>query len=851
MILKAMHCDLSTVAKGLKVLFIDNPGNQAGSVQIWFRAGSALENSDNKGIAHFLEHMFFKGSIHRSGDDIAREIESFGGELNAFTSFDYTCYYVNTPRQHLPHATDILMDMVSNPKFDEKELSSEKDVVFEEYLGSLDSPHSFAFDQLQKSCFTKGYAHPILGNEKSIKKFHRKQLSDFRKNFYNINNFLLVVAGDLQEKNKIIDIVKKYHIPSGTNNNFPAFRLRSRPSINVHTKDVHHCLLNIAINAPDYKESHAPAEDIAMSCLGYGESSILYKSLIAKNTLADRSSASTTFMNEGGFHLIKIIFPYEHLRDVLAKTQKTLSDTMKNGLSLVDISKTKNQYLDSKVYNQESLEAFAFSRGQDYVQTGDINSEEQYIERIKKTTRGYVNQSLKNIFARPIHVSLQIPQKRDASAAKKLLSKFSTNLNTTKKQKSSHKNNRITHSQIDPTVKKTTVKDGVTLLHRYNSLSPTFVLHAYISSGYSHELPSMEGVHNLMAQLLTRGYNGISLEKLKSHLENMSASLNGFAGMNAYGLTLHGQTRHFDELIEHFSGCLLSSDMKTQEILHFKKLFARTLEKRKKDPYQICFKTVKKIMFPNHPYSQEVLGTLTKIKRQNLLSLHSKNLAQKNILFSCFGDIEYEQAFSALESIFSNLKKRNYKFKKRPCKIKKNHTVHFPLEREQVHFFTGIPTGGFHLKENIYLKILTTHLSRFSSELFKNLREKQGLCYSSYPVHFPALEAGYWGLYVASSINKIESAIKGLKEIIKQLRENGLNQKDFDTAKTIVQGKEVLGLQTNEDHANLYSITTLHGYGVDFHHKELATIKELSHRDFQTQLNKILSKKWNDVRIGH
>ena len=102
---------------GLETLFINSPGSKAASVQIWFRAGSALEKKKDFGIAHFLEHMFFKGTQKRPGAKIAREVESYGGEINAFTSFDYTCYYINTPSTQIKKTIEILMDMVANPLF--------------------------------------------------------------------------------------------------------------------------------------------------------------------------------------------------------------------------------------------------------------------------------------------------------------------------------------------------------------------------------------------------------------------------------------------------------------------------------------------------------------------------------------------------------------------------------------------------------------------------------------------------------------------------------------------------------------------------------------------------------------
>ena len=180
--------------------------------------------------------MFFKGTHKRPGAMIAHEVESFGGEINAFTSFDYTCYYINTPNDHLNETVDILMDMVSNPEFKQEELIPERDVVFEEYRRSLDNPSQYNFNQLQKTSFTGGYNHGILGTEENIKNFSREQLMSFRRNNYNLENALLVVAGDLNNRNHIESTISKFRIPNGNKSRFPKFKLKNKSSINVHQK---------------------------------------------------------------------------------------------------------------------------------------------------------------------------------------------------------------------------------------------------------------------------------------------------------------------------------------------------------------------------------------------------------------------------------------------------------------------------------------------------------------------------------------------------------------------------------------------------------------------------------------
>ena len=152
---------------GLNVLFIKSPSATASTVQMWFRAGSALETKKDQGVAHFLEHMFFKGTKKRPGAKVAKEVESFGGEINAFTSFDFTCYYINAPKSKISKATEILLDMTGNPTFLEKELVPERGVVLEEYNRSVDSPSGHAFSELQNHFLQSGFSHQILGTTKN------------------------------------------------------------------------------------------------------------------------------------------------------------------------------------------------------------------------------------------------------------------------------------------------------------------------------------------------------------------------------------------------------------------------------------------------------------------------------------------------------------------------------------------------------------------------------------------------------------------------------------------------------------------------------------------------------------
>lgn len=850
-----MNIEKSVQSNQLETLYIDSPGASAASVQIWFRAGSALEKGNDKGIAHFLEHMFFKGTKKRPGAMIAHQVESFGGEVNAFTSFDYTCYYINTPSTHLTDTVDILMDMVSNPSFLDEELVPERDVVFEEYLRAEDNPMQYSFKKLQSQCFTSGYAHQILGTEKTIKSFQRKQLIDFRNKNYSLENCMLIVAGDLsKEKNKLDKIIGKYDFPNGKKTSFPAFKLKDKDSIEVHHKDVRQVTVTFAIQAPNYNDSDAAAEDLAINCLAHGETSRLYKQLVAKSTSASAISGSTMYFSHGGVHFLRVTCPVENVDRVVADFAEVFKVFASSEFSEDEVSKIKNQYIASKVYEKESIEAYAFSLGHGYAQSGDIHCEDEFIDRMRKTSTQEVNSAINVIFSRPIHFCVQIPKTAKNQNIQKSFKSLPALIRKNLIDKKLKNNHKVVTSKFDPTTKKIEIMPGIELIYRHNTMTPTFVMHAYLKGGVMNENEQNCGLHYLIGRTLTYGNKSTKYDELKNDLEKLSASLSGFSGKNAYGLTLHGQTEHANQLMGHFFNTLLTPSLPTKFVSMEKMLIKRSLENQKEDPVKQSFKTFNKLIFNGHHYSLDLIGNTQSLKKLNAKALkeqHQKNLIKSPIQFTFCGDL-------AEETVVENIKKylKGLKARKNPkTKLKKNKPIlgkeiHLPFEREQTHIFLGTQGESFSGKDDIYLRMFTTYLSGQSSELFVEVRDKQGLCYTVQPVHHSALEAGYWGIYIGTSNEKTKRAIEAIQGLLAKYQKKGLPKSEFERIKSMIDGQNMLTVQTNDDHANLYSISSLHGLGLDHQHEINQAIRNAKYDDFQNYLKKFLNRKWNKIIAG-
>lgn len=849
-----MKIDQVKLDNELNTLFIHSPGCSAGTVQMWFRAGSALEKTDNQGIAHFLEHMFFKGTPTRPGPQLAHDIESYGGEVNAFTSFDYTCYYINTPSLFLDKSVDILLDMVANPLFIEEDIPAERQVVFEEYRRAMDNPSQYNFIQLQKAAFDQGYAHPILGREDTILNFSQEQIKSFRENFYNLENALLVVAGDLKEKDKLQEKIKSFRLPHGQKSEFGEFLIKKKESVNIHEKDIRQATLTVCLQAPEYLNEKAAGQDLAINCLAHGETSRFYQELVAKTSLCNGVAGSTMYFANGGVHMLKMNFPVENLPKISKIFLTTLNNALKDGFKAEELTKIKNQYISSKIYERESIESYAFSLGHGFAQSGNIFCEDEFIEKIRATNVDEVWEGLVEILKNSTHFTLQVPKGTKTQPLEKELKKWQAEIKKAGAKVKKAAQTKLVLSDYDPAVKIAELKPGIKLIYRKNDITPTFVLHAYMKGGQTIENQRTAGIHHLLSRLMTYGYKGMGYEKLKNELESMSSSLNGFSGKNAYGLTLHGQSKDFERLSQHFFGTLFTPEVPKKFFDHEKKVILRALDNQKEDPMKQAFKAFYRMMFNGHAYSLDLAGTPQTLKTftpMSLKKMHSSHLKSSELVLTYCGDLDFSVVQHHMMEVVKHLnpRKSSKTVKKKPKSITgKKEALEF--KREQTQIVIGTPAFPIGQKEDLYLKMITAHLSGQSSDLFVEVRDRQGLCYSVSPIHISAVEAGCWGIYIGSGHDKTEAAINAIMQIIDNLKENGIQRSEFERIKTMIDGQNLLGIQTNEDYAQFYSIPVLHGLGVDFSHKNNDQIRSANYEDFQAFLKKFFAKRWNIVQAG-
>lgn len=192
---------------GLTVLSESIPAYRSVSIGIWIKTGSRYEEFSEMGLVHFIEHMLFKGTKTRNALQIAMELEKYGGNLNAFTSKEETCFYAHVLDSHLKKGIEVLADMICNPLFDPNDIKMEKQVVLEEISSVKDTPEEYVFDIFQEKVFPdQSLGFPILGKAKHIHAIKRDQIISFFDKFYKPDNIIVAVAGNVNH-NELVDLV--------------------------------------------------------------------------------------------------------------------------------------------------------------------------------------------------------------------------------------------------------------------------------------------------------------------------------------------------------------------------------------------------------------------------------------------------------------------------------------------------------------------------------------------------------------------------------------------------------------------------------------------------------------------
>lgn len=391
--------------KGLKILVCSNPHSTSLTALVLVKAGTDLEKKENNGISHFIEHLYFKGTKNFPSAQILREhIDKIGGIYNAFTSYQYTGFYIKVLPEFAKDALFILSDILLNPLFPEEEIEKERQVIFEEINLTNDNPRKLVVDLgLQVSFGDQPAGWPILGTKKTLSKITREDILRYVKTNYFSKNTLVVLSGKIENSKELVDFIREKFSSYNFKTSEPNFKFKKsldKYQEKIHRKEVDQAHIFIGFPLPGFYElrDRRYVFHLLSQILGGMSSSRLFSRIRDELSAAyyissyfkDYSNRSLMVIN-GGISL-------EKLKDALRIIVDELNELKKGNIYEGEIEKAKTTLKSELFIDLEDSLSLALFYGIQYLWERKLETPQEIMKKIDEVNIKDIKKELPNIF---------------------------------------------------------------------------------------------------------------------------------------------------------------------------------------------------------------------------------------------------------------------------------------------------------------------------------------------------------------------------------------------------------------------------------------------------------------------
>ena len=376
---------LSKLPSGLTILTEEVESVRSVALGFWIKVGAKKEPPEIAGISHFIEHLVFKGSKKYSSREISEIFDALGGEINAFTSKEYTCFFTRLLDEHIPRGLEVLSDMLENPLFAEKDIESERKVVFEEIAMYEDSPQDKVHDLFASVVF-KG--HPlgknILGSKETLSAITREDIFSFYNSHYTVKNTVLVASGHIAHEELIENTLPHLRESQEAAEKKESF-LEDEPQLYIEEKDTEQ--VHLCIGARVFPANHPQRFALAIldTILGGGMSSRLFQEIREKRGLAYSVYSYHALYSEAGLFAVYVGTSPSQAKTVISLVKEEISKVIEK-VEEKELRKAKDHLKGHLVLSSESTSSRMNRLGKAFLSQGEILSLEELIERLEQVT---------------------------------------------------------------------------------------------------------------------------------------------------------------------------------------------------------------------------------------------------------------------------------------------------------------------------------------------------------------------------------------------------------------------------------------------------------------------------------
>lgn len=795
---------LVRLKNGLTVYIIRDSRFPLVCTRLFVGTGSANETAEQAGISHVLEHMVFKGTEKRPKGQVARDVESLGGYLNAATSFDKTWYITDMPAKHWKTGMDVVKDMAFHPSLDPAELEAEKDVIVSELKGGDDTPTRRLFEDLQVAGLAHTvYGRPIIGFEKTIRAVTADDLRAYIRTWYQPQNMMLLVAGDIDPKAVLAHAEELFgDLKNDTILPEPApVQLEGAaggPRVEVTYGPWNKVYLGIALPAPALGDQRSIDLDVLAYALGGDGTSQFYRKYRYEKHLVDSISVGNMSLNRAGlFYMVAQLdadkvepFWQEFTRDLAALDAGKITPDV--------IERARFNYEDGMDRASETLDGLTSWKATVQFELGGPQGEANVRHALAAVDSARLRQA-QDLWLRPDQVRVRVlaPEKAKLPDLDAIL-QHNWPAPAVERQKAAAAAEKVGKREI------VDLGQGRTVILQPDRTIPYVSLEILRPGGNALLKPADQGLAQLTAATLTDGCGTRDLDAMERFVAERAASLSASAGVQSFTVSLTGPARFNADYFALLGDLLHKPTFAEKDVRRQADTLKAALVRRQDNPMSFMGSKINGFLFPGgQPYGFDGLGTAENQDRfgpGDVQAFWKQQNAQPWIL-SVAGDFDREKVLAFARSLpvptapAVDVPQPTWGADKR-----------LPLSlpgRQQAHLLLAFHAVPLDHPDAPALMLLESVLSGQSGLLFNKLRDEQGLGYTVTAFYRSLPEAGFMAFYIGTTPRNLDVARQGFSGIIKDIKTDllpaellakGLNRMEG----SYYRGRQSLGARADE-----------------------------------------------------
>jgi len=850
------------------------------SLQIWYKVGSKDEKSGERGIAHLIEHMIFKGtegkeSLALSESDINILVHKLSGSCNAFTSYDYTGYLFNFPSHHWKEALPVMADCMQHAAFKNEHLNSEMKAVIQELKLRRDDYGSTLLEDMLASIFADHpYHYPIIGYKQDLWSVKGKDLHEFHRKHYLPNNATLVVVGDVDPE-EVFKEAEKYFGDIKPNPDYQREQLYHTPDIVSKSitlyRDVQQPFAALIYEVPGVVEANGTYQFKIISwLLGRGKGSRLHKKLVDELKLVTSFEASYyNLFDRGLFIFLFEPKKTEDIEKINAIIQEEIASIVKNGLSERELQRAqKNEQMS--FYNLlEHAESQAYEIGKYYTALGN----EQYVFTLFDKPIDLLSREIIDLFKlyfRPAvaHKGIILPlppgEKEEWLKLQQQSDLMDNTILSARVRSSSVEPPRYANKvevkepgSFDfPKPLKSKLSNGVRVLSACHTLTPKIELVIELKAGWYYDSVSKPGLYNFLTKVMMEGTEKFNAAELADELESRGMSLTVYPG----GVMMSMLNSDLEKGLEILEEMLSRPRFDKVEIEKVREQQLADIKNFWDEPRYFANQLIKERIYKRHPYSKNILGTEESVKsitRDDLIAFHKKYITPQGARLAIVGDIQGQDIKAILEKQFAKWQGPEVPdIEFPPLREIKPHDSNYYINRDQVVLcFAGISIAR---KNKDFDQLLLFDqifgggvLGSLHSRLFQ-LREETGLFYgiSGTMLAQSSEQPGLVLIKTLVSLDRLDEAEKAIRNVIATVTKS-LTEDELDDAKRAIANSLVKNFETNMRIAQSFIFVDRYDFPDDFFDKRAQELSKVTLDEVKKAVNNYLQNdKLLLLRVG-